>query len=445
MSLLHVVYAMAVGVLLTGAATLVEGALRGAERPARLVWLLALAATVAAPWWGPRTAADPVSIPASAPPAGAVPAATPTVPAHSTLDRLAAGLAVPVPGLAWIWWGLAGLGVGVVAVGLVRLERRAARWPRTRIEGEEVSISRDFGPALVGLRRPRTVLPGWALTLARRELALILEHEQAHRRAGDAATLALGLLTAAACAWNPVVWWQYRRLRDAVEMDCDRRLLRRGVPVAAYARVLVLVRLRAAAPGGATAALVESKSSLERRLKTMRAFPWTRRKVALSGALALGLVVVACETPAPSPVDVEPEAAAAETETVFEAQETAGSILKRMPGGAPDGPLIVVDGVVRDDAVLADLAALLIERIEVVKGGAAREFYGERGANGVVRITTKEGAATAGEARFEEREVPLPKVRLHETRPRRDGAEEEVPFGTFRLREVPADRSGGGR
>lgn len=418
MSVLHLLHAVVVGGLLSGAAALVEGALRGAERPARFVWLVALAGTVSAPWWGPRLSSEVVTLPAMTATALTATEAAPAMAAPSLVARVGGVLATPLPALPWLWLTLGGVGVAVVGAGLVRLERRAARWPRTRIDGEEVSVSRDFGPALVGLVHPRTVVPRWAFGLARRELELILRHERAHRTAGDGPTLALGLLTAAACPWNPVVWWQFRRLRDAVELDCDRRLLRGGVSAPAYARVLVLVRLRAAAPGGATAALVESKSSLERRLKTMRAFPWTRRKVALSGAVALGLVAVACETPAPSQVEVETEAA--EAEIAFEAQEqetAAGILLRRPVGQAPDAPLIVVDGVIMREAVLADLAAYDIERIEVVKGEAAREIYGERAANGVVNITTKEGRG--GEV-VELREIPVAEYEAV-----------EVPFGTF--------------
>ncbi len=449
MSVLHLLHAVVVGGLLSGAAALIEGALRGAERPARFVWLLALAGTVSAPWWGPRLSSEVVTLPAATSAAVPVMEAAPAPAGPSVMARVGGLLATPVPALPWLWLALGGVGIAVVGGGLVRLERRAARWPRTRIDGEEVSVSRDFGPALVGLVHPRTVVPRWAFGLARRELGLILRHERAHRAAGDGPTLAAGLLTAAACPWNPVVWWQFRRLRDAVELDCDRRLLRGGVSAPAYARVLVLVRLRAAAPGGATAALVESKSSLERRLKTMRAFPWTRRKVALSGAVALGLVAVACETPAPSQVEVETaEAEAAEAELVLEARETAAGVLRRMPGGAPEGPLIVVDGVIMQEAVLADLAAYDIERIEVVKGEAARKLYGERAAHGVVNITTKEGQG--GEV-VEVREIPVAEyeevtvygssVRLH---PLEEELQAEERGGTFTVTEVKAEPRRGG-
>jgi TonB-dependent SusC/RagA subfamily outer membrane receptor len=52
-----------------------------------------------------------------------------------------------------------------------------------------------------------------------------------------------------------------------------------------------------------------------------------------------------------------------------------------------------VDGVITDQG-LADIGSLDVESIEVVKGGAAKELYGERAAGGVVKVTTKQGGGT---------------------------------------------------
>ncbi|MHB1224172.1 MAG: SusC/RagA family TonB-linked outer membrane protein [Gemmatimonadaceae bacterium] len=63
-------------------------------------------------------------------------------------------------------------------------------------------------------------------------------------------------------------------------------------------------------------------------------------------------------------------------------------------------PLVVVDGVILSqsfDGSTADLEALDIESIEVVKGAAAASLYGSRAANGVIQIRTRRGAGlTAG-------------------------------------------------
>jgi TonB-dependent SusC/RagA subfamily outer membrane receptor len=52
-------------------------------------------------------------------------------------------------------------------------------------------------------------------------------------------------------------------------------------------------------------------------------------------------------------------------------------------------PLIIIDGREASSADLSKLGKDEIDRIEVLKGTAARTAYGERGMNGVVRITTR--------------------------------------------------------
>ena len=60
-----------------------------------------------------------------------------------------------------------------------------------------------------------------------------------------------------------------------------------------------------------------------------------------------------------------------------------------------DEPLYVLDGVVspiENPKFLANISPNDIEKIEVLKGDKAKSLYGVRGANGVVRVTTRQGA-----------------------------------------------------
>lgn len=68
-----------------------------------------------------------------------------------------------------------------------------------------------------------------------------------------------------------------------------------------------------------------------------------------------------------------------------------GLIVKPLPflAEASGSPLIVVDEEEWSQSRLETLDRELIDRVEVIKGDAARERWGERGANGVVRIFLK--------------------------------------------------------
>ena len=69
-----------------------------------------------------------------------------------------------------------------------------------------------------------------------------------------------------------------------------------------------------------------------------------------------------------------------------------------------NAPLMVVDGVIQSQAFggsTADLEAMDIESIEVVKGAAAASLYGSRAASGVVQIRTRRGSnLTTGVTQF---------------------------------------------
>jgi hypothetical protein len=101
--------------------------------------------------------------------------------------------------------------------------------------------------------------------------------------------------------WDLPLWWQLRRLRFAMEVDCDARVLRQGYCATHYSTVLLnvatrLVRLRVAVAG-----LAESGSSLEKRISIMHA-PTARRwrlTTVILGSCCLALVAAATNVTVP--------------------------------------------------------------------------------------------------------------------------------------------------
>ena len=91
-------------------------------------------------------------------------------------------------------------------------------------------------------------------------------------------------------------------------------------------------------------------------------------------------------------------------------QPGAGSnILLRTPTSInkSSAPLIVVDGVILAStfgASSADLDALDVESVEIIKGAAAASLYGSRASNGVIQIRTRRGSnLAAGQTRIQVR------------------------------------------
>jgi multidrug efflux pump subunit AcrA (membrane-fusion protein) len=66
-----------------------------------------------------------------------------------------------------------------------------------------------------------------------------------------------------------------------------------------------------------------------------------------------------------------------------------GYIALKPSSGQKDNPLIVIDGVISSDINLKDINPNNILSVNVLKGEKATAKYAEKGANGVIEITTK--------------------------------------------------------
>lgn len=411
---LWMAYAVAVALALGLAAAAAERGLRLADRQARGVWVAALAGAVVLPAaayvFGPVSplsdllAAVGASGGARADGAGGsglaallTSALAGVGPASSASGggsgpaALARELAVSLEGPLLLLWGLLSAFLGArLAVGWWRARRRPG-WRRERIDGRPVLVAPDVGPALLGLLRTEIVVPEWFREISPDLRQLALRHEEEHRRSRDP-WLALGAeLARVLMPWNPALHWAVRRLRRAIELDCDRRIVRDGVDRRRYGRLLVAVGGRSGGQGISRAvALSEGTTELERRVTMLRSKneSWKGLRMAGAAGLAVAALALACETPVP-PGEEEPEAPEARVESQpIQAGEVHvnGGVLRP---GAPGAPVTVIDGVIAERPV--DLDALDVARVEVVKGQAARELYGERAANGVVQITTRDG------------------------------------------------------
>ena len=139
---------------------------------------------------------------------------------------------------------------------------------------------------------------------------LILRHEWEHLAAGDSRLLAAAVVAVALMPWNAALWWLYRRLRWAVETDCDARVLASGADVRAYGELLLAAAARWTASLHLSPTLGAHTSLLERRLLAMTAAPRSHRPLrALPLLAALALVgAAACDTASPTETAAAPHA-----------------------------------------------------------------------------------------------------------------------------------------
>ena len=184
---------------------------------------------------------------------------------------------------------------------LIALRRERASWPTEETELGPVLVSPDIGPAVVGFRRPRIVLPSWAVTIDRDTRALLLRHEHEHVRAHDMLVLLAGEIARIALPWNAALWWMERRLRLAIELDCDARVIRAAGGTHRYGSLLLAVAARNERAPSLATALSEPGSHLETRINAMTASRPRRPRLAAMSFATLAVAVVSMVAWAPQP------------------------------------------------------------------------------------------------------------------------------------------------
>lgn len=370
------------------------------------------------------------------------------------------------------------IGLLVVLVGVARRFQRVRReWPLARIEGIDVRVAPRVGPVVIGFVRPEIVVPRWLLARRAEEQQLVVAHESEHVRARDPLLLGLGWASIIITPWNPAVWYMLSRLRLAIELDCDARVLRRGAAPRSYGSLLIDVAQQASSLRLSALALADDSSHLRQRILAMK--PTVPRFAQLRGAIAaafvLAAVLGACQATLPTDAEVDQMDAASATRTARELakaehgdtavaytvdgrtvsgseasaltakeigrvqlltgtlgsptrinidtrKDEAAESLRRaqlrdrtVPGSqvvaalfdsahaapSPENAsktsfsgLIFIDGVRSTEAEMRMLDRKQIVSVEVLKGAAAAQLYGDAGTKGVITITTKRGGGT---------------------------------------------------
>jgi beta-lactamase regulating signal transducer with metallopeptidase domain len=403
MSAAWLVYALVTGALLALAAAAVEGVARARRWPTRWIWMASMAATLAlvaraVPTGAGDTARAVTLAGATAVAAGAAEASPLARLLHDVRTMaesalvsavVAATRALPpwtaeVAAMSW----LAAAAVALTVLALVQLRMRRARrgWPRTELHGRRVRVAPAVGPAVVGLLRPEIVVPHWLLERSAAEQRLVLAHEEEHVRAHDHLVLAGACVLVALVPWHPAAWWSLARLRLAIELDCDARVLGRGVLARTYGEMLIDLAGQCSGFRLGATALADKTSHLERRLLAMRPTT-TRFALARAGALcaaaALSLAA-ACEARLPTSAEIQ----GMDATSAKAAAEKMG-LVEAVHGGA--APVFYVNGALVTAAEAHAIAPNDIATVDVQKAASA---------GGPATITIRTVAATKDGAKY---------------------------------------------
>ncbi len=215
-----------------------------------------------------------------------------------------------------------------------RFSRRARRTPVCRDErllrlwagccrqagvGSSIGVLQFDGveqPAVMGLFRPRLLLPSTATDLDDEQLRMVMLHELAHVRRCDIAVNWLLVVVRAAHWWNPIYWLAAARFVSLREQACDAFVLQRldSSSSRGYSELLLLLAERGPSGGRWRVMLPVSilgflssffrRRAVRNRLRALRTAgrvrgPWQTVAGALTIALAAGAGLTDAKVPAP--------------------------------------------------------------------------------------------------------------------------------------------------
>lgn len=299
-------YGLVIALLVSAAALAAERIAILRRLPLRWIWVTALLLSIVLPalfgWQGARS-----SEPAASALVAMVAQERPQLYAQSPIAWVGGGNAPAARRVSsdrWLiagWLMMSAVVLAVLATGWIQIRRRLRSATAGKLNGVGVAIADDVGPAVVGILHPLIVIPRWLLQQDTATQAVALTHEREHVRTHDVRVLGGALLIAVLLPWNLPIWWQLRRLRFAIEVDCDARVLRTGQVPSFYSAVLLNVATHLSPPRLAAAGLSESGSSLEKRIRIMHAplRPRWRLLAAVLGTCSVALVAVAGTVTAP--------------------------------------------------------------------------------------------------------------------------------------------------
>jgi uncharacterized protein (TIGR03435 family) len=206
-------------------------------------------------------------------------------------------------------------------------------------------------PGVVGIRRPRLLLPeGLVDRLTPAQLRALIAHERCHIRCHDNFTAAIHMVVEALFWFHPAVWWIERRLVDERERACDETVLHSGCQPSDYAQGILEVCRQSAGVQLACVAGV-SGSNLRARVEAIMrreiGRPMTRGRrwaLAVSVVAAVGCPVAGGALTAQPQVVVPPVALPFDVASVKANPSTA------YPGGTPRELAILKWAMSRDEA-----------------------------------------------------------------------------------------------
>lgn len=210
-------------------------------------------------------------------------------------------------------------------------------------------------PVVMGLFRPRIILPEFVELKDRQSLRCILVHELVHIRRFDHLTMMLATLVLSLHWFNPLVWLCFRQFQQDIETSCDERALSvlDESEKSVYANSLVeMCSKQKHYFDTLTLCFAERRSQLRTRVTGVLEYrPLSRIKRMILIALILGAGLLTTTNPIPSYKGFQPTGQEIDSRILQNFEEHTRLICEALSEGNAD---VLLDNTVFQDPYYAE-------------------------------------------------------------------------------------------
>lgn len=302
----------------------------------------------------------------------------------ATLPAAAEASALVTPGLLALWL----LGATALAL-LMRVRQRRFTRGVARQPERDHDLSGWAAPAVVGLLRPRIVLPSdFSARYTPDEQQLVIAHEQLHIERGDIPAQALASLLRCLFWFHPLVHIAATRFRFDQELACDAAVLAR-FPGARRRYGDAMLKTQLAGFGLPVGCHWQSSHPLKERIGMLKQnLPGPRRRrvaaaLVFSLAAATGLAAWAAQPATPVPANQPvPLKVLTDDDVLTAPKYPAQALAEGRSGMVWLDVLVGVDGVPREIKLFKSSSDTLLDEQAVAAAWNWRFNAGRNGARG---------------------------------------------------------------
>lgn len=300
----------------------------------------------------------------------------------ATLPESAEASAMATTGLLAVWL----LGAASLAL-LMTVRQRRFHCGVTRQPGRDHDVSGWPAPAVVGLFRPRIVLPSdFSARYTPDEQRLVIAHEQLHVERGDIPAQALASLLRCLFWFHPLVHVAAARFRFDQELACDAAVLTR-FPDARRRYGDAMLKTQLAGFGLPVGCHWQSCHPLKERIRMLKQTLPSPRSRGIASALVFALAAAtslaawAAQPATPAP-EAKPLKALTSEDVLDPPKYPAGAMAKGVGGLVILDVLVGVDGVPKEIKVHQSSTDGLFDQAAVDAAWKWRFNAGRNGASG---------------------------------------------------------------